>query len=531
MNLDQWSEFGFNFMNMFFNQFMGPMLAIFFMFSNLANLIILILGYINSRTKYAEANAGLIDKLSSLRILTPISVLMPCYNEEKSIIDSVRSMLSLDYPDIEVVVCNDGSKDSSLQLLIEEFDLIAVNLDTPMTLSTMPVRQTYISRTEKRLFVIDKDNGGKADALNACINFSRNPLICCVDSDSLLDNDGLVRVALPFLNDPERTIAVGGTISIISGDGTGFNRSVPFTWLGMIQAVEYLRAFLVGRMGWDYLGCTTIISGAFGLFKKSIVVKVGGYTRGSIGEDMELLLRLHAYCKDHNEAYRVHFLPDPVCWTEAPSDLETLGKQRSRWQQGLCDSLWRTRSLIFKRGGGSLSWLALPYLLFFEAIAPVVEAFSYVLLALGFVLGWSIWDDVIVLVAVTNLFGVVMNFTALVIDQLTFSRYTSRSDLMKLMLGSVFEQIVYRQIHLYWRIRGTYRWFKGGHNWGEMKRKGFRSAPVKAVKNPTVALSGTGPSSDLLSSTETKDPGLILENVRAGNGKIGENRGNESKSA
>jgi cellulose synthase/poly-beta-1,6-N-acetylglucosamine synthase-like glycosyltransferase len=483
--LDSVIEFLMQTVNSVFNQFFGSLIALFFMSSNVANLAILIMGYLNSRRQFAATNADIVHKLSALRILTPVSILMPCYNEEKSIIDSVYSMFNLDYPDIEVVVCNDGSKDNSLQLLIDEFDLIAVNLDTPMTLTTMPVRQTYISRKDKRLFVIDKENGGKADALNACINFSRNPLVCCVDSDSLLDNDGLVRVALPFLNDPDRTIAVGGTISIISGDGTGFNRSVPFTVLGMIQSVEYLRAFLVGRMGWDYLGCTTIISGAFGLFKKSILIKVGGYRRGSIGEDMELLLRLHDYCKEHKEKYRVYFLPDPVCWTEAPSDLETLGKQRSRWHQGLCDSLYRTRALIFKKGGGTLSWLALPYLLFFEAIAPVIEVFSYLLLALAFAMGWSIWADVILLVAVTNLFGIVMNFTALVIDQLTFSRYSSKGDLLKLMIGSVLEQIGYRQIHLYWRVRGMYRWYKGGHNWGEMKRKGFR-APSPTGKSKIV---------------------------------------------
>ncbi|MBC7529978.1 MAG: glycosyltransferase family 2 protein [Oligoflexus sp.] len=476
--------------NMVFNQFFSSFLAFFFMGGNICNLIILILGYINCRRQYAASNADLIHKLQSLRILTPISILMPCYNEEKSIVDSIHSMFNLEYPDIEIVVCNDGSKDNSLQILIDEFDLVAVNLETPMILSTMPVRQTFISRSDRRLFVIDKDNGGKADALNACINFSRNPLVCCVDSDSLLDSDGLVRVALPFLNDPDRTIAVGGTISIISGNGNDFNRSVPFTIAGMVQSVEYLRAFLVGRMGWDYLGCTTIISGAFGLFKKSILIKVGGYTRESIGEDMELLLRLHDYCKEHKEQYRVHFLPDPVCWTEAPSDFETLGKQRSRWQQGLCDSLWRTRSLMFKKGGGKLSWIALPYLLFFEAIAPLIESFSYFLLALAFVMGWSVWHEVVLLAAVTNLFGIVMNFTALVIDQLTFTRYTAQSDLLKLMIGSVVEQIGYRQLHLYWRVRGMYRWARGGHSWGDMKRKGFRSgAPSTRIKASQAGLS------------------------------------------
>ncbi|RZA25872.1 MAG: glycosyltransferase family 2 protein, partial [Proteobacteria bacterium] len=282
-------------LNMVLNQALGPVLAVFFLFSNLCNLAVLMMGYVHSRRLYAATNADIIHKLSALRILTPVSILMPCYNEEKSIVDSVRSMLNLEYPDIEVVVCNDGSKDASLQILIDEFQLVAVNLDTPMLIPTMQVRQTYISRTEKRLFVIDKANGGKADALNACINFSRNPLICCVDSDSMLESDGLMRVALPFFNDPDRTVAVGGTISIISSGENGFDRSVPFTYLGMIQSVEYLRAFLVGRMGWDFLKCTTIISGAFGLFKKSMVIQVGGYTRGSIGEDMELLLRMHAY--------------------------------------------------------------------------------------------------------------------------------------------------------------------------------------------------------------------------------------------
>ncbi len=379
--------------------------------------------------------------------------------------------------------------------LIREFDLFATDSYPAQLLPTATICGSYRSRAYKNLVVLDKVNGGKADALNACINASRHPLVCCVDSDSILDAGGLARVAMPFFEDPESTIATGGTISIFCPNGrsaseVAFDASlasgISWRWLDMVQAMEYLRAFLVGRMGWDFLGCTTIISGAFGLFRKSLVIKVGGYAKGCIGEDMELLLRLHRYSLEDGQKYRVCFLPDPVCWTEAPSDLKILSRQRSRWQQGLCDSLWRNRSMLFKPKFGLISCVALPYLLFFEVLAAPLEVISYIVIAVGLAMGYTDLTRTALFLAVTMTYGMILNLGAIVIDQATFARYRAPKDLLSLILGSLIEQLGFRQLHLVWRQQGIYRWLRGKHVWGEMTRKGF--TPPPAAGGPSVGL-------------------------------------------
>ncbi len=459
----------------------------YFIVANLSYLVILILGYLNARKLYLEDKLNIRSRLTSLKSLTPISILMPAYNEEKSIVTATKAMLCLNYPDYEIIICNDGSKDNTLNELIQEFDLFQTDLIGSQKLPTAKVCGVYISRKYENLIVIDKENGGKSDALNSGINASKNPLICCVDADSLLDSEGLMRVAIPFIEDPEKTIAAGGTICMLNsqskapiyGNKDGIDNSIPWNWLDIIQATEYLRAFLVGRMGWDFLECTTIISGAFGIFNKEKVIKVGGYTKSAIGEDMELLMRMHKYMRMHKEKYRVLFLPDPVCWTEAPSDLTTLGKQRSRWQQGLFDSLWRSRDLIFNSRGGRIGWFALPYQILFEAISAPLEVLGYVIILVSLALGLSDWLYISTFLGVTVIFGAILNLGSIIIDQLTFSRYKYPRDIFKLILGAFLEHIGFRQIHLYWRIRGIYRFLRGKHIWGEMKRKGFSSATTK----------------------------------------------------
>jgi cellulose synthase/poly-beta-1,6-N-acetylglucosamine synthase-like glycosyltransferase len=463
-------------------------LILYVFIANSFYMIILILGYFNARKKYIENEVKIFEKMAPLKALKPISILVPAYNEEVTVTESLLCTLRLDYPDFEVIVCNDGSIDRTLEVLIRDFSLFEVHSSIPTVLPSEPLRGIYKSRRFKNLTVIDKLNGGKADSLNACINQSHYPLICCVDSDSLLDADGLARVALPFFQAPEEMIATGGTIYIANTKikhGESFDgrvaTSIPFSWMGMIQAVEYVRAFLVGRMGWDYLGCNTIISGAFGLFQKEAVIRVGGYNCDTIGEDMELLLRMHRYRLLHKEKYKVQFLPDPTCWTEAPSDLKTLGSQRSRWQQGLCESLWQNRVLLFSRRGGRIGWLAMPYLWLYEIFSAPLELIGY------FVAGIGIWLDlvsaevVILLLLVSVVYGWFLTLGAIIIEQMTFAKYKSNGDVLKLLIGAALEQLGFRQIHLFWRLRGMIRWLQGDSKWGAMKRKGFSgTAELKA---------------------------------------------------
>lgn len=442
-------------------------------------LVILLLGYLNSRQKYLEKQLGMDQRMLPLKGLSPISILMPAYNEEASVIESVESMLKVNYPDFEVIVCNDGSKDQTMSRLIEHFNLKAQSIVTAFDLPHKPIKCVYKSEQFPHLTIIDKVNGGKADALNASINFSRHPLVCCVDCDSLLDSEGLTRIAIPFFERPDATIAVGGVIRLANDSKIEYGRvtqtAIPWRYLQMVQVVEYLRAFLVGRMGWDYMDCNTIISGAFGLFDKKTVIAVGGYDSSTIGEDFELLLRMHYYMLKHKKKYHVTFLPDPVCWTEAPEDIATLGNQRIRWQQGLGESLWKSRSLLFKPWSGRIGWIALPYLWIFEFLSAPLELFGYIILALGLYLDLVQIEVATLFLSVSILFGFTLTLGAVIVEELTFSRYSRNRDFFKLFLGAIFEQLGFRQVHLYWRTVGIYRWLRNRQSWGVMKRTGFKS--------------------------------------------------------
>ena len=275
---------------------------------------------------------------------TPISVIAPAYNESQTIVASLHSFLRLNYATMEVVAVNDGSKDDTLEVLLHEFALRKTHRMYVPHVRTKAVRGIYVSTKEewKHLVVVDKENGGKADALNAGVNVSRYPLFCAIDADSVLENDALLKVAKPCLED-ERVVAVGGIVRIANGCTVDRGRiaevRLPRTFIPLFQIVEYLRAFLSGRMGWSRLNGLLIISGAFGLFRKDVVIGCGGYRHDTVGEDMELIARIHRFCLERRVPYRVVFVPDPVCWTEAPETLRVLGRQRNRWHRGLMDSL------------------------------------------------------------------------------------------------------------------------------------------------------------------------------------------------
>lgn len=460
---------------------------IYFLGANGFYLTILFLGLLEARNKYYEQLTNISSHLAPLKSLKPISMLVPCYNEEASIEASVSSMLRLDYPNFEVVVCNDGSKDSSMEIMMDKFSLKPVETLPVQVIPCKKIKAVYRSETFPNLTVLDKENGGKADALNAAVNYSAYPLICCVDSDSVIDSKGLVNISMPFLESDD-VIASGGTVLIANPTShkskdkfTNVSTTVPGTWLGMIQVVEYLRAFLVGRLGWSYIKCNPIISGAFGLFKKSTVVRAGGYDTTAIGEDMELLLRMQSYCLKEKEHYVISLLPVPVCWTEAPSDLRSLRNQRSRWSQGLTDCLWKHKDMMFKPWAKSIGMIGLPYFLFFEVLAAPLEIVGYITSIIGISLGVLSWQVILSFLGATVIFGCILNLSAVIIDQVTFEKYDHVSDLLKVALGSILEHFGFRQLHLYWRLQGVLQWTDGHHDWGFIKRVGTQSSKVDIV--------------------------------------------------
>ena len=447
--------------------------------------ILLLIGFfelLRFRIVNEDAEGSAAIRLSAL--VAPISVLAPAFNEAATVCDSVRSMLGLSYPEFEVVVINDGSNDATLQLLIDEFHLYRSARYFEAVLPAKPIRAVYESMDPIPLIVVDKDNGGKADSLNAGINVSRYPLICCVDSDSLLEQDALLKVAKPFLEDPERVIAVGGIVRIANGCDTSRGRvlqvDLPASWIGRFQVVEYLRAFLGGRVAFSRFNSLLVISGAFGLFLKSAVLAVGGYRVDTVGEDMELVVRLHRWARERKRPYKIAFQPDPVCWTEVPESLAILKRQRNRWQRGTIETVWLHRRMIGNPAYGTLGLFAFPYFVLFEMLGPLVEISGYVLTALGFYFDLFDWNIVVLFLVASLLYGMVLSTASVILEELSTRRYPQVRTMMILVASAIIENLGFRQLLTIWRAQAFVDLLRGNRSWGAMDRTGFQKPPTQS---------------------------------------------------
>lgn len=412
----------------------------------------------------------------------PITLLLPSFNEEAGCVESTRSVLSLQYPNYEVLVVNDGSSDRTLDRLMDAFELVPANRYPTAELPTAAVRGVYKSTIHPNLWVIDKENGGKADALNTGINFCRTPLFCAMDADSLLEREALIRVVRPFLED-ESTIAVGGIIRLANGCRVEAGRIARVTLskhlIVRFQVLEYLRAFLFGRVGWDALNVMLIISGAFGLFRRSVVVAAGGYATDTVGEDMELVVRLHRYALDRKMPYRISFIADPVAWTEAPESLRVLSRQRDRWQRGLTQVLVRHQKMLLNPRYGRIGMIAFPYFYFFEMMGPVVEMLGYLVVGLSLLFGFVTWQFALAFFIVAFVFGIALSVAAVALEEFSFRRYERFSDLARLFFVAILENFGYRQLTTWWRIKGLFSYIRRVQTWGTMERKGFAAAHAK----------------------------------------------------
>jgi cellulose synthase/poly-beta-1,6-N-acetylglucosamine synthase-like glycosyltransferase len=406
----------------------------------------------------------------------PISLVVPAYNEETTIATSVRALLQLRYQHFEVVMVNDGSTDRTLEVLKREFELTPFPEAYRVQIKSKPVRGVYRSLKYPNLRVVDKENGGgKADATNAGINAARHPIFYCGDADSILDPHSLEHVVRPFLEDP-RTVACGGTVRIINGckvrGGVLEEVGLPRNPLALVQVVEYLRAFLGGRLGWSAINGMLIVSGAFGVFHRDTVVAAGGFRADVIGEDMEMTVRLHRTLSARGQRYRVAFIPDPVCWTDVPEDLATLAKQRKRWQRGLAESLWHNRQICFARGSGAAGWFAFPYFLLFELLSPVIEVGGLLVMAAAFALGMMTGTGFLAFLAAAFALGLMLSATSLLLEELSFHTYPKARHVFALFVVSILENFGYRQLMAVWRLQALYGWLRGSKmRWGVMKRK------------------------------------------------------------
>lgn len=423
--------------------------------------------------------AGTEDMLRSPLTL-PITVIVPAYNEDAGIVEAVLAIRALSYPRTEIVVVDDGSTDGTFDRLRERFDLVEVPRVVPREVPfNGEVRSVHVPRASpESLVVVRKANGGKADALNVGINLARYPLLCMVDADSVLDPKALLSVAKPFADDPLRVAATGGVVRIANGCRVVAGRvaqvRMPRGWLPRIQVVEYLRAFLMGRAGWSGLGGLVVISGAFGVFRRDLVVAVGGMATDCIGEDAELVVRLHHHLRRRGDDYRIVFVSEPVSWSEVPRTLPELVRQRRRWHRGLAEILRRHRGMIGNPRYGRIGVLALPWYVVFELFAPVIELAALVLIPLGFA------ADVISLafawrfVLVAYGYATLISLVALLLEEMSFHRYPRWRDLWVGFVAAVLENVGYRQLVAAAQLAGMWSAVRGRRAvWGQMSRQGF----------------------------------------------------------
>ncbi|MHB0962229.1 MAG: glycosyltransferase family 2 protein [Gemmatimonadaceae bacterium] len=451
-------------------------ILVYFILLNSFYALLLLLSFPELWTHFQLADDEYFARVLATDALPPISVLVPAYNEEVSIASSVLSFLTLAYPRHEVVLVNDGSKDRTMDELVRAYDLYEVPPAIQRTLPTATVRAVYRSRTHSRLLVIDKDNGGKADSLNAAINAARFPYVIACDADTLIEPDALLRLARPFLLGRE-IAAIGGTIRVVNACTVEMARvvdaRVDSRWLPGCQTVEYLRAFLFGRLGWNRIGGNLIISGAFGLFARKYLLAIGGYQTGNVTEDMDLAVRLHIHLREHGIKADMPFIPDPVAWTEVPASSKILHRQRERWHRGLIGTVWERRRMLFNPRYGSVGMVALPFFAFGEMIAPIVELLGYLGLALGLMVGAVNMPFALVFLAVAVGYGILLSMWAIVLEEVTFRRYNARRDLWRLLFFALIEGFGYRQLTVFYRLHAFWKVMRGEKGWGVMQREGF----------------------------------------------------------
>lgn len=416
-----------------------------------------------------------LEKLKNL--VPPVTLIVPAYNEQRVIVQSVRSLLGMSYPRIEIVVVNDGSNDHTLEEMIRSFSLRLTEVRRAGDLPMQPVRGIYVSMIEPRLIVVDKQNGGKADALNAGINYSQSPYFLAIDADSVLEPEALTLALRAILEDPERVVAVGGVVRGVNGSivDAGRVRRVTLRWnfWVVIQAVEYVRSFMAGRAGWSQINGLLVVPGAFGLFQKAACIQAGGYSPETVAEDLELVVRLHRYAKEHRLPWRIIFAPDAVCWTELPATGRALGRQRRRWHEGLWQTVARHLDVCFRSRYGVVGILSLPHQVIHELGGPLVELTSILLFPWLYLLGLVSAPELMLYLVLAFFLGMLVSMAGILIDQVYFPRYRFPRDVVLLLAYSLVENFGYRQFSLLWRLIATWNFFFGKIAWAVSTRTGF----------------------------------------------------------
>jgi len=449
----------------------NDILFVYYLASNLIYLVLLITAVWRNTWHRRRLASLRLERLQISPFTPPITLIVPAHNEEAFIVESVRALSELYYPELEIVVVNDGSRDDTLLRLRTAFQLRAARVLYLPQIATARMRKIYKSDVDPRLLVLDKESAGsKADAINAGINAASSPYICVVDADSILEKESLLRIMAGVFSDSRPVVAAGGVLNgCVLSEGELRKVGLPRYGIEIMQVIEYLRAFLIGREAWAYFKALPIISGAFGIFSTDLVRQVNGFRPHAIGEDFDLVVRMHRHLHEQNKDYHIAFVPDPTCWTEVPSDLRSLARQRARWHKGLIDTLWPNRDMLFQRRYGRVGWVLL-YMWVFEFFAPIVELIGYSTIILAAVLGLLSRQFFVLFLIFGYAFATLISIGSVLLEEMTYRRYSDWREVGRLLFFCLFEHFPYRQMTMLWRLQGIWQYLRGDLAWGEIKR-------------------------------------------------------------
>lgn len=455
-----------DYINLFFMYYIFIYALIFFI-----SIIYAILN-LNESKRRVKFNNNLIIKNKDNYI--PISILVPAYNEEKTICECIKSLLNLNYPEYEIVIINDGSTDNTKNILIEEFNLSKVKRPVRRLVKCKQEESVYSGGEKVNITLVNKENGGKADALNSGINISKYPFFVSIDADSLLQKDSLSNIVIPYMED-DRTIAVGGRVKVanqaVVKDGEIVKIVSPKNWVVLFQIIEYYRVFLATRVWFNRFNGNLIISGAFGLFKKQAVVNVGGYNTDSIGEDMSLVVKLHSFYRKNKLDYKIQYTPDAICWSQVPGSLKDIKSQRIRWHVGLMQSILNHKYIFLNINYGFVGTFSFLYYLIYEMISPILEFLGVIFIILAYYTGFINIQFFATFIIIYVGYSVVVSTAAMILENYLYKNKINFVTGLKLFIFSILESFGFRQICTVFEITGIFQYIKRKHYWGEIERK------------------------------------------------------------
>ncbi len=451
----------------------NDVIILYFLIGNIMYTVLMLSSFVFVWIYQKRIGYAALEEVRDSAVTPPVTVIVPAFNEEDSILQTVESLMTLDYPEKEIIVVDEGSSDQTLLRLVERFRLMQMDLIYRPRIKSLTPTAFYHNPDVPVLTVVTKPNGGKPDALNVGINVARSPYFCTVDADCVIERDALLRLMYPVIRSSVHTVVSAGIVRILNGcvtkDGQVGEIRLPRKAVEKFQVVEYLRSFLFGRTGWNLLQATFIASGAFCIFHREAVVDAGGFSNDTVTEDIDILACIHRSLRTKKWKYRMAFSTDPVCWTLAPHTFKMLGRQRRRWHLGLLQTVMKHNYLLFNFRYGALGLLSIPFHTFVEALGSVVEFLGYILIPFSFLLGMTPLSVFLLFIFLSMVYGALLSIGGVLLEEITYRRYPRMLDLLRLLFYASLDNFGYRQLLVLYRVQAFVQYLRGKQKWESVR--------------------------------------------------------------